>query len=121
MIVIVATERRYPVGAELIGDNETHFRVWAPKATQLEVALESGKKSAPASFHPLEAEGGGYFSGSVEVGAESRYRFRIDGGGVLYPEPASRYQPEGPHGPSVIVDPTQFQWKDANWSGCDLK
>jgi maltooligosyltrehalose trehalohydrolase len=120
-IVIVATERRYPIGAELMGDSETHFRIWAPKATQLEVALESVKKPASAHFHPLQAEGCGYFSGSVQAGAGIRYRFRIDRGDNLYPDPASRYQPEGPHGPSAIVDPTEFQWSDTNWRGCHLK
>lgn len=118
--MMVAIERRYPIGAELIGNNETHFRVWAPKASRLEVALESDKKTTAISFHPLEAEENGYFSGSVEAGPGSRYRFRIDGGDKLYPDPASRYQPEGPHGSSVVVDPRQFQWSDNNWRGCQL-
>jgi maltooligosyltrehalose trehalohydrolase len=116
--VVVATERRYPIGAELIGDNEAHFRVWAPKASHLDVVLETEHNGAV--FHPLEAEGNAYFSGSVEAGAGSRYRFRIDGGDNLYPDPASRYQPEGPHGPSLIVDPTRFRWTDSKWPGCHL-
>jgi len=121
IIVIVATERRYPIGAELIGNSEANFRVWAPKAAQLEVALYSGKTPAPVSFHSLEGEGNGYFSSSVEAAAGTRYRFRIDGEEILYPDPASRYQPEGPHGPSEIVDPTQFKWTDRSWRGCHLK
>jgi maltooligosyltrehalose trehalohydrolase len=39
----------------------------------------------------------------------------------MYPDPASRFQPHGPHGPSEIVDPTSFQWTDAAWPGVQLK
>src|SRR5713226_3487041 len=57
-------ERRYPIGAELIGPEETHFRVWAPKAQHVDLVLEeSAEKNAKRTFHPLEAEDGGYFSG----------------------------------------------------------
>src|SRR5436309_7255875 len=49
--------RRYPIGAELIGANETHFRIWAPKATRVDIVLEaSAEKTAPRTFHPLERE-----------------------------------------------------------------
>src|SRR5215467_12076726 len=44
------------------------------------------------------------------------YRFRLDGGDA-FPDPASRYQPEGPHGPSQVVDATRFRWNDAAWKG----
>jgi len=118
MAVMVKVKRKYPIGAELIGENETHFRVWAPKARELEVAVESAG-DAP-SYHPLEAEGDGYFSGSAEAGRGSRYRFRIDRES-LYADPASRFQPEGPHGPSEVVDATQFRWTDDKWPGCLLQ
>jgi maltooligosyltrehalose trehalohydrolase len=118
--VAVKTKRRYPVGAEISGENEANFRVWAPKARKVDVALYSGAGDTPA-FHELEAEGDGYFSGSAEASAGMRYRFRLDGGRDLYPDPASRYQPEGPHGPSVIVDPSSFEWSDRHWRGRDLK
>jgi 1,4-alpha-glucan branching enzyme len=61
MTVAVTTSRKYPIGAELIGENEVHFRVWAPKANQLDVALDARDRSRP-TFHPLEAEADGYFS-----------------------------------------------------------
>src|SRR6266478_6312768 len=58
------TSRRYPIGAELIGPNQTHFRVWAPKAQEVDVVLEeSAKKDAKRTFHPLHREDGRYFSG----------------------------------------------------------
>lgn len=56
------------------------------------------------------------FSGLVaDAGVGTRYRLRLDRG--AYPDPASRYQPEGPHGPSQVVDPSTFSWTDAEWRG----
>jgi maltooligosyltrehalose trehalohydrolase len=69
----------------------------------------------------LAGEGDGYFSGlvpSLRVGA--LYRLRLDAGRSLYPDPASRFQPEGPHGPSRIVDPGAFRWSDGSWPGVPL-
>ena len=50
------------------------------------------------------------------VGPGQRYRLRLDGGDV-FPDPASRFQPEGVHGPSEVVDPAAFDWDDADWDG----
>src|SRR5947209_547351 len=113
-------QRRQPIGAEVIGKDETHFRIWAPKAREIDVVLEDGTSSEPI-FYPLTPEAGGYFSGAVNVGADSRYRFRVNRGENFYPDPASRFQPQGPHGPSCIVDPGQFRWADTNWPGVTLK
>jgi len=114
--------RRYPIGAELIGANETHFCVWAPKATHVDVVLEkSAAKSARRTFHPLQREDDGYFSGSAEAGAGDCYRFRVDNAEHFHPDPASRFQPDGPHGSSRVVDPTTFRWSDAEWPGKQLK
>src|SRR5207245_8089310 len=71
-------KRRYPIGAELIGPKETHFRVWAPKAQHVDLVLEeSAEKNEKRTFHPLEAEDGGYFYGVANVGEGSFYRFRF--------------------------------------------
>jgi maltooligosyltrehalose trehalohydrolase len=103
--------RRYPVGAEVVPSGGVHFRVWAPKRQQVEVVLEDG------SIHPLSPEAGGYFGGWVPTArAGFRYRFRLDQGDA-FPDPASRYQPEGPHGPSQVIDPAFFRWSDDNWRG----
>jgi maltooligosyltrehalose trehalohydrolase len=111
-------DRRYPIGAELTGDGRVHFRIWAPKAKRLEVAIEGSRGAkAPPTFEELERESNGYFSGSVPANAEILYRFQLNGEGSLYPDPASRFQPEGPHGPSCIVDHTQFKWNDQGWKG----
>jgi maltooligosyltrehalose trehalohydrolase len=113
-------KRRYPIGAELISPEQTHFRVWAPKARRVDLVLEaSTAKDSRRTVHTLEAEKGEYFSGFVTAGAGARYWFRVNDN--LYPDPASRFQPDGPHGPSCVVDPTQFEWTDSQWSGLTLK
>lgn len=105
--------RRYPVGAEIVKGG-TSFRVWAPARAKMEVVLESGTAK-------LERESGGYFSGIVPgVGAGFLYRFRL-GDGEAFPDPASRFQPEGPHGPSQVIDPSAFRWTDSAWKGCSLE
>lgn len=115
-------KRRYPIGAELIGPNKTHFRVWAPKAKNVDLVLESGaEKNAERNFHPLTREDGGYFSGTAEAGAGALYRFRINDAENFHPDPASRFQPQGPHGPSCIVNPTQFKWTDEKWRGVKMR
>jgi maltooligosyltrehalose trehalohydrolase len=104
--------RRLPVGAEVVPGRGVHFRVWAPIRKAVEVVLGDGRT------FPLAAEPGGYFSGLVEgIGDGARYRLRLDGGDFLYPDPAARFSPEGPHGPSQVIDPTRFRWTDHDWKG----
>ena len=108
--------RRYPIGAELIGPDQAHFRVWAPKAQRVDLVLEGSAAKTPGqTFQGLEAEENGYFSGAAKAGAGDRYRFRVNNN--FYPDPASRFQPDGPHGLSCIVDPARFQWSDSQWPG----
>ena len=109
--------RRLPIGAELMTDG-VHFRVWAPNAHTVDVVIEA----PTASKHKLDSEGKGYFSGCVQSAhAGMRYRFRLDHGANLYPDLASRFQPDGPHGASAIVDPLAFHWTDHAWRGVSLK
>jgi maltooligosyltrehalose trehalohydrolase len=108
--------RRYPVGAELTAEG-AHFRVWAPRRERVEVVLEGVPRGAAAA-HALVREDGGYFAGLAPgAAAGARYRFRLDGEPSLYPDPASRFQPEGPHGPSEVVDPSAYRWRDQGWPG----
>jgi maltooligosyltrehalose trehalohydrolase len=102
-----------PIGAEPVPGG-VHFRVWAPKRRRVEVVLEPGPSVA------LTPESGGYFSGLLgQASAGTRYRYRLDGAGP-FPDPASRFQPDGPHGPSEVVDPLAFPWSDAEWKGVSL-
>jgi maltooligosyltrehalose trehalohydrolase len=69
----------------------------------------------------LPAEGNGYFSGLAPAArAGMLYRYRLDGEGQ-YPDPAARFQPEGPHGPSQIIDAGEFAWTDGDWRGVTPK
>ena len=114
-------QRRYPIGAELIGEGRTHFRVWAPKAKRLDVVLESSPENeAERTFHPLEAESGGYFSGAIAADAGAFYRFRVNEAETFHPDPASRSQPQGPHRSSCVVDPSRFSWTDQEWKGVKM-
>jgi maltooligosyltrehalose trehalohydrolase len=114
------TSRRLPVGAELAADGAgVHFRVWAPRRRRVEVVIERGgaTNGSPQSIL-LEPAGDGYFSAlAPTVGPGALYRFRLDGGEYLYPDPASRFQPDGPHGPSQVVDPRAYHWNDRDWRG----
>ncbi len=97
----------------------THFRVWAPRPKKLEVLLEAGS-GAPAAIE-LKKEKDGYFAGLVPQAAEGTdYRFRLDDAGC-FPDPASRYQPDGPSGASQVMDPLAFTWSDSGWQGVELK
>jgi maltooligosyltrehalose trehalohydrolase len=109
-----AFRRRHPIGAEYAGNGLTHVRVWAPRADAVQTVLASG------ATVPLGREDNGYFSGLIEARAGNRYRFRLGNEDRLYPDPASRFQPEGPHGPSEIVDARAFQWTDDEWHGVAL-
>ena len=111
--------RRLPVGAEVAPEGGVHFRVWAPRRRRVEVVFESEGRQAA---NELRAEDEGYFSAHVRTAAAGMlYRFRLDGEERLYPDPASRSQPEGPHGPSRVVDPTEFNWTDAEWRGAQMR
>jgi maltooligosyltrehalose trehalohydrolase len=117
--------RRLPIGAEVLGDGGVHFRVWASRHHRVEVVIERGPEpragTAPQGVE-LTPEGQGYFSGFVaSAGAGTLYRYRLDSSEELYPDPASRFQPSGPHGPSQVIDPGQFRWTDARWPGVQLQ
>jgi maltooligosyltrehalose trehalohydrolase len=106
--------RRCPIGAEPVNDGVS-FRVWAPSCTTIAVVLEDGEE------HLLLREPGGYFSGvHPEAVVGSRYRFRLNGE-ELCPDPASRCQPEGPHGPSQVTELDSYTWTDARWPGVGIE
>lgn len=112
-----AVVRRRPVGVEALPGGRVHARVWAPKARRLRMVIEPDARAVE-----LDAEAGGHFSALVEgVAVGSLYRFRLDEDDTLYPDPASRFQPEGPHGPSQVVDPGLFAWTDQGWTGRSIK
>src|SRR5271166_2395649 len=104
----------YTTGAQLDRDG-AHFRVWTHGRRSVSVLL--GDKE-----HALQQESGsGYFSGFVSGAvAGDLYSFHVDGKGP-FPDPASRFQPRGPHGPSQLVDSSKFTWTDKTWGGINIE
>ena len=104
---------RLALGAESCAEG-VRFRVWAPKRHRVEVLIENGLAVS------LSPEAGGYFSGLVpEAAAGTLYRYRLDGES-RFPDPCARFQPEGPHGPSMVVDPAAYKWHDEDWLGITM-
>lgn len=114
-MTVAHQKRRLTCGLELQAEGAAHARVWAPDCRTVEVVTiraEGGERMAP-----LDPEADGYFSGVVaDVAAGDRYWYQLDGE-RRRPDPFSRFQPSGPHGPSAVVDPSAFPWTDANWKG----
>jgi len=104
------------LGANRLADGRWEFLLWAPNARSVSLhLLHSGELLTMA---PLSR---GYFRRTVEnLEPGTRYFFQLDGAREL-PDPASRFQPEGVHGPSEVVDLNQFQWTDQNWQGRTLE
>jgi maltooligosyltrehalose trehalohydrolase len=116
--------RRLPVGAEILPEGGVHFRVWAPDRKKVEVFLEQEDQSSEREkiCCELQSEQSGYFSARVpEATAGTLYQFRLDEDPQPYPDPASRFQPRGPHGPSEVIDPTEFEWTDGVWKGVGVE
>jgi maltooligosyltrehalose trehalohydrolase len=112
---IASHRRRLTAGVEVQPDRSALVRVWAPACRRVDVVFEVGDDER--RIVPLGAEENGYFSATVDdVRPGDRYWFRLDGD-QLRPDPVSRFQPEGPHGPSMIVDPRAFRWTDDEWAG----
>src|SRR5690349_21554164 len=95
---------RLPFGAELV-EGGVRFRLWAPKRERVGLVLEGGPEL------PMRDAGAGWFELTTDAArAGSRYRYRV--GDLLVPDPASRHQPEDVHGPSEVIDPTAYEWRD---------
>lgn len=104
------------LGATYLGHNRCRFLVWAPLAEQVEVHFVSPREWV----WPLQKGEGDYFSAVIEaVEPGCLYFYRLNGQPNL-PDPASRFQPQGVHGPSQVVD-RRFPWDDSHWSGLSLK
>lgn len=100
-------------------DNTTHFLVWAPKVKSLSVELiqRSAEQETVLASHQLDCDSDGMFSGNVpDCPTGSLYRYKL-GEGSSRPDPRTRFQPFGVHGPSQVVDPSSYQWNDGQWKG----
>src|SRR5713226_7645720 len=100
---------RSDLGAKVIAPGRVQFRVWSPKRKRVELRV-----IAPFySIIPME-ETNGYHEATVDARLGARYYYLLDG--IQRPDPASRYQPEGVHGASEVVD-AEFAWHDGAWKG----
>ena len=111
-------ERRYPIGAEVIPTGGTHFRVWVTTAKAVTLQFSDHIETFEHSHleMELEPEAGGYFSAFVaQAHPGTVYKYSILNEAV--PDPATRFQPAGPEGPSQVIDANSFCWQDARWRG----
>jgi maltooligosyltrehalose trehalohydrolase len=92
------------------------FRVWAPRARQVDVLFEQDGRRLS---QPLDAQDGVFAAFIPRLSAGARYGFRLDDSGTVLPDPAARSLPDGPHGWSAVVDPSSFEWSDDKWTGVD--
>jgi malto-oligosyltrehalose trehalohydrolase len=99
-----------PFGATLAAGG-VRFRLWAPSARRVDLLLLDAEALV---MQPLA--GGWYEVTSAQADARTRYAYRIDGR-LVVPDPASRCNPDGVHGPSLVTDPRAFDWPDADWRG----
>ena len=90
--------------------------MWAPERRVVDLVLEHDDGS-PASVRPLARDDQGYWSGTfADVRPGALYRYQLDDApDQRFPDPASRFQPRGVHGPSQVVDPRAFEWTDHSW------
>ena len=104
-----------PFGAEPTGQGGARVRLWAPAASRV-VLVRSGEGPDLGSF-PMQVQDGGWFELELpRTQVRTDYAFSIDGG-VVVPDPASRSNRNGVHGPSTLVDPSAFAWTDDAWRG----
>ena len=100
-------------------DGGVCFRMWAPGRTLVELVLDP--QGAAPRRERLASGGDGTFTGTFDtVTAGDLYMYLLDGAGP-YPDPCSRFQPHGVHGPSAVIDPAAFEWSDRHWTGVRLE
>ncbi|RDS79496.1 malto-oligosyltrehalose trehalohydrolase [Dyella monticola] len=95
-------------GAQVLDDGTTRFRVWAPDASQVDLIIDE------LAF-PMARDAQGNHTLALEVDPDTRYVYRI--GHRQVPDPASRAQPGGVLGASMVVDPRDYRWQRNEWNG----
>lgn len=99
-----------------VSEEGVRFKVWAPKASSLSLIVIGESKEFP--MNPGEK---GYFKTIVNgLGPGKRYFYLLNGDQPRT-DPVSRFQPEGVHGPSEVIDPSEFKWEDEDWEGIPLE
>ncbi len=111
--------RQMRFGAQLLGEERTLFRLWAPSAASVSLILNpSGQDSRELEMQP--DSDAGWFCLEAECRAGTHYRYRVlnrHGKELTVPDPASRMQARGVHGDSVVADPNAYVWQQPDWKG----
>src|ERR1700753_1979733 len=102
-----------PFGAEITDDGSGRFRLLAPAAQQVDLAL-TDERGIVQMLPMNKLDQGWYELLTDKAHAGSLYKYRIDGK-IEVPDPASRRNPTDVHGPSEVVDPNEFDWPDDEW------
>ncbi|MDA8455205.1 malto-oligosyltrehalose trehalohydrolase [Acidovorax sp. GBBC 3334] len=105
-----------PIGASLLPEGGVRFTLWAPAAKQLTLQYRTAAHAAPGQAEAQRGEDGLWTVEIPQADAGTFYQWQPDGG-PLVPDPVSRSNPHGPHGPSQVTDPSAFHWDDENWRG----
>jgi len=116
-VLVSAAMSTARLGATYLSNDRCRFVLWAPRADRVDLCLVGDT----TRLLPMERSTSGYWHLNADgVAPGARYTYRLDGGPER-PDPVSRFQPEGPHGPSAVVDAASFPWTDADWTGVPLK
>ncbi len=100
-------------GAEVVAGG-VRYRTWAPGKAEVAAVIYSARGAVERTVS-LGKETEGYFSGLDPAGrAGDRYKYRFNGGD--WPDPASRFNPDGVHGAAQVIDPDDFTWSDQAWN-----
>lgn len=107
---------RLNMGSSVLPEG-VRFRVWAPRASCVDVVIVD----PPDGGFPMQRDANGVWEVTLSVdGPGTRYGYRLDNRGP-FPDPYSRSQPQGVHGPSEVVDPLAYVWHDQDWTGIDRR
>jgi maltooligosyltrehalose trehalohydrolase len=109
-----STTHPMPFGTTLLDAGGVRFRLWAPSAAS--IALRLHADGGPRDI-PMQTLAGGWHELVVpSAGPGSRYAF-VTPSGLAVPDPASRFNPDDVHAPSMVVDPAAHAWRDTGWTG----
>jgi malto-oligosyltrehalose trehalohydrolase len=97
-------------GTTLLRDAQVRFRLWAPAQESVSLAFEAGE------LLPMQRSSDGWFEAAAPCPPGTLYRYRL-ADGMLVPDPASRFQPDDVHGPSSVIDPRAYAWRNTGWHG----
>jgi len=110
------TELKMKIGANYLGNNQCEFTVWAPTLKQVAVQLVSPDQR----LLPMQQSATGYWqTTATDIPPGTLYTYQLEGN-IHRPDPASKYQPQGVHSPSQVIDESAFTWTDTDWQGVPI-